>query len=146
MKNHVFYSVFSNGAGSGYCFQFVSFFDRIYDYFSEFRSFFSFFRSYSRSFFGFRSVFFVFFGGVFSRSVFTGAIRLHTARSSAQIGVNQRQLGSGQSSKLSKGEYKVLDLLYLPINRSSVARVLTYMVLTFFRLVAHFEISGLCSR
>ena len=33
-------------------------------------------------------------------SVFTGAIRLHAARSSAQLSANQRQLGSRQSSSV----------------------------------------------
>ena len=49
------------------------------------------------------------------RSVFTGAIRLHAARNSAGTSATQRHLGASQSSKLSQGEYKVLDLLYLSI-------------------------------
>ena len=76
--------------------RFFRFSDRFHDRFSVFDRFFRFFSFFS--------------GDVFSTSVFTGAIRFHAARSSAETSgnqrepagtsVNQRHLGSRQSSSV----------------------------------------------
>ena len=81
------------GAPSGVVFSFFRFPIVCTTVFFGCRSFFRFFRSYLRPFFGFRSFFcFLFFSGdVFSTGVFTGAIRLHAAWSSAGLSGNQRE-------------------------------------------------------
>ena len=72
--------------------RFFSFSDRIYVRFSVSDRFFSFFR-FSR----------VFTGDFFSTSVFTGAIRLHAARESAQLSANQQRIIPGQELRVIKG-------------------------------------------
>ena len=73
--------------------RFFHFSDRIHDRFSVFDRFFCFFLFFSS--------FFVFFGGCF----------LGKQRKSAQTSGNQQRIIPGQSSELSKVEFKVLDLL-----------------------------------
>ena len=118
----MFYSVFSNGAGSGFpaavvfsffrfpivfttvfwiSDRFFRFSDRIHYRFCGFRSFFRFFSV-------FLEFFSVFSGDVFSR-------RLGPQRKSARTSGTSDQV---RAQVLSKGEYKVLDLLYLSVDLS----------------------------
>ena len=138
MKNQVFYSVFSNGAGSGFPVavvfsffrfsivfttvfwisdRFFCFSDRIRDRFSVFDRFFV--------LFGF-SPFFRFFRGMFSPG---GSVPSGNQRNSAEPSGTSDQV---RAQVLSKGEYKVLDLLYRSIYLSIYRSIYLSICLSFY--------------